>query len=126
MQGFPESPHLVEKHIDKILHDVGLTPTVHEPCLYSGTIEGERVLICRMVEYFAISTFLDRTSNILLDCLDGHLSIPIKHQVRIPMYNGLHIHHTSDYIKLTCETYIDKMCAEHKKTWMTGTHISAD
>ncbi len=37
MQGHPESPRLWEKHADKILREIGLTPTVHEPCLYSGT-----------------------------------------------------------------------------------------
>ena len=79
-----------------------------------------------MVDDFDISTRLDQTSNILLDRLDDSLSIPIKRQGRLPMYNGLNIHQTSDYIKLTCETYIDKICAEHEKTWMTSTHISAD
>ena len=44
MQGHPESPRLWEKHADSILQDLGLKPTVHEPCLYSGTIEGKRVI----------------------------------------------------------------------------------
>ncbi len=38
MQGHPESPCLWEKHADKILCEIGLTPTVHEPCHYSGII----------------------------------------------------------------------------------------
>jgi hypothetical protein len=38
MQGHPESPCLWEKHPDAILRELSLTPTVHEPCLYSGTI----------------------------------------------------------------------------------------
>ncbi len=45
MQGHPESPRLLEKHVDSILRDIGLTPTVHEPCLYSGVINGKRVLL---------------------------------------------------------------------------------
>ena len=36
MQGHPKSPRLWEKHADGILRDIGLRPTVHEPCLYSG------------------------------------------------------------------------------------------
>ena len=44
MQGHPESPRLWEKHADRILRGIGFKPTVHEPCLYSGLIEGERVL----------------------------------------------------------------------------------
>ncbi len=55
MQGHPESPCLWEKHIDRILWDIGLTPTIHEPCIYLGIILGERVLFMRQVDDFAIS-----------------------------------------------------------------------
>jgi hypothetical protein len=41
MQGHPELPHLWEKHANTILHGLGLTPTIHKPCLYSGTISGK-------------------------------------------------------------------------------------
>jgi hypothetical protein len=33
IQGHPESPRLWEKHIDKILRELGLQPATHEPCL---------------------------------------------------------------------------------------------
>jgi hypothetical protein len=45
MQGHPEAPRLWEKHADKILRSIGLTPTTHEPCLYSGIVDGHRVLL---------------------------------------------------------------------------------
>jgi hypothetical protein len=41
MQGHPESPHLREKHANAILCKCGLVPTVHEPCLYSGSVKGK-------------------------------------------------------------------------------------
>jgi hypothetical protein len=44
MQGHPESPQLWEKHTDAILRDLKLTPTTHEPCLYSGIISGNRII----------------------------------------------------------------------------------
>jgi hypothetical protein len=44
MQGHPESPRLWEKHADRILRKIGLFPTTHEPCLYLGIINGQRVL----------------------------------------------------------------------------------
>ncbi|KAL7550305.1 hypothetical protein ACHAWF_013539, partial [Thalassiosira exigua] len=47
MQGHPEAPRLWERHADTILRSLGLTPTVHEPCLYSGIIDGERVVFLR-------------------------------------------------------------------------------
>jgi hypothetical protein len=55
MQGHPESPRLWEKHADAILRELGLQPTVHEPCLYSGVIEGKRVIFKRQVDDFAIA-----------------------------------------------------------------------
>jgi hypothetical protein len=44
MQGHPESPRFWEKHINKILRSIDFTPTVHEPCIYSGTILKKCVL----------------------------------------------------------------------------------
>jgi hypothetical protein len=55
MQGHPESPRLWEKHADEILREIGLTLTIHEPCLYSGTVHGKRVLFLRQVDDFAIA-----------------------------------------------------------------------
>ena len=45
MQSHPESPRLWEKHADTILCELGLTPTVHETCLYSGIINGKRIVL---------------------------------------------------------------------------------
>jgi hypothetical protein len=78
MQGHPESPRLWEKHADKILRKIVLTPTVHEPCLYSGMINDKRVLFMRQVNDFAIGAPDKRTSEILMDLIDDKLSIPIK------------------------------------------------
>jgi hypothetical protein len=89
MQGHPESPRLWEKHADAILRDIGLTPMIHEPCLYSGTIHGQRVLFMRQVDDFAIATPDAKTSDILMDMIDDHLRIPIKRQGYLDMYSGI-------------------------------------
>ncbi len=47
MQGHPESARLWEKHANAILQELGLTPTVHEPCLYSGNVAGKWVIFKR-------------------------------------------------------------------------------
>jgi hypothetical protein len=48
MQGHPESPRLWEKHIDKILCvKLCFKPTIHEPCLYCGVFDGQRVIFKR-------------------------------------------------------------------------------
>jgi hypothetical protein len=104
MQGHPKSPRLWEKHADAILRDIGLIPTVHEPCLYSGTVDGKRVIFKRQVDDFAIAAPDERTANILLDMINDELSIPMKRQGYLDMYNGIDVSQTRDYIKLTCKT----------------------
>lgn len=78
MQGHPESPRLWEKHADAILWDCGLVPTVHELCLYSGVINGHRVIFKWQVDDFAVAAPDETTANILLDMLDDRLTIPLK------------------------------------------------
>ena len=125
MQGHPESPRLWEKHIDKILRDIGLTPTVHEPCLYSGVINGDRVLFKRQVDDFACAAPSATTCQILFDLIDDHLLLPLKPLGLVTMFNGLDILQTRDYIKISCESYIDKICEKYLSTWMRRMHIKA-
>jgi hypothetical protein len=99
MQGHPESPCLWEKHADSILQGLGLKPTVHEPCLYSGVVDGKRVIFKRQVDDFAIAAPDERTANILLDLIDDDLSILMKRQGYLDMYNGIDVLQTQDYIK---------------------------
>ena len=118
MQGHPESPRLWEKHADKILRGIGLTPTVHEPCLYSGTFNHHRVLFMRQVDDFAIASTDANTSDMLMDLIDDELSIPIKRQGYLDMYNGVDIYQTRHYIKINIKTFIDKAFAKHIATWI--------
>ncbi len=119
MQGHPESPRLWEKHADAILRELGLNPTVHELCLYSGTIDGKQVIFKRQVDDFAIAAPDKRTVDILLNMIDDKLKIPlIKWQGLVNMFNGIDVIQTRDYIKIDCHTYIDKFCAKYLDTWL--------
>jgi hypothetical protein len=118
MQGHPESPRLWEKHADEILRDIGLTPTIHEPCLYSGNINGQRVLFMRQVDDFAIAAPDAKTSGILMDMIDDRLRIPIKRQGYLDMYNGIDILQTRHYIKINVKTFVDKIFEPYLATWM--------
>ena len=124
MQGHPESPRLWEKHADKILRDIGLTPTIHEPCLYSGTFNNQRVLFMRQVDNFAIAAKDTTTSDLIMDLIDERLSIPIKRQGYLDMYNGADIYQTWYYIKISIKTFIDKVFAKHISTWMKTSYPS--
>lgn len=118
MQGHPESPRLWEKHADKILRELGLRPTVHEPCLYSGIINGERVLFKRQVDDFAVATDTEATANILFDMIDEKLTFPLKRMGKVTMFNGIDVLQTRDYIKISVQTYLERICEKHLRNWM--------
>ena len=125
MQGHPEFSRLWEKHIDRILRDIGLTPTIHEPCIYSGLILGKRVLFMRQVDNFTISAPSQRIANHLLDLIDKKLTIPMKRQGLVTLYNGLDILQTRDYIKVSCEAHINRISELHlAQGWMKAYLIS--
>jgi hypothetical protein len=124
MQGHPESPRLWEKHADAILRDIGLTPTIHEPCLYSSIINGKRIILMQKVDDFAIAAPDQHTADILMDLLDDQLTMPIKRQGLLDMFNGVDVVQTKHYIKLYCHTYIAKLSAKYLATWMNKIPLS--
>jgi hypothetical protein len=118
MQGHPESPQLWEKHANTILRKLGLSPTVHKPCLYSGIINGKRIVFMRQVDNFVIAAPDQHKADILLDQLDKKLTMPIKRQGLLDMFNGVDIVQMKYYIKIDCHTYINKFCTKYLTTWM--------
>ena len=42
------------------------------------------------------------------------------------MYNGLNILQSRDFVKILCETYIDKICTDNEKSWMKTFEITDD
>jgi len=124
LQGHPKSPRLREKHADAILREIGLTPTVHEPCLYSGIINDNRVLLKCQVDDFAIAASDTKTADIILDLIDDKLKIPVKRQGYLDMYNGIDVHQTCHYIKISVTSFIDKVFINHLETWMKSAYPS--
>jgi hypothetical protein len=86
-----------------------MVPTVHKPCLYSGIINGKRTLLKQQVDNFAIAAPDECIANILLDLIDDELSIPMKCQGYLDMYNGIDVLQTSNYIKISTTTFINKI-----------------
>jgi hypothetical protein len=110
MQGHPETPRLWEKHADAILWECGLVATIHEPCLYLGLIHGKRVILKQQVDDFAITSPEKQTANILLNMIDDKSMISIRRQGYIDMYNGINVLQMQHYIKISCNSYITKIC----------------
>ncbi len=63
-------------------------------------IDGKWIIFKHQVNDFAIAAPDQRTANILLDMLDKKLSMPIKRQGLLDMFNGVNVVQTQDYIKL--------------------------
>jgi hypothetical protein len=120
IQGHPAASRLWEKHIDKILRDIGMKPAKHEPCLYVGNINGHRILFLCQVDDFAIAAKEQHTSQHLLDMINSKMRIDLKSLGIITRFNGMDIHQTQHYIKITCEKYLYKMLQNHN--WLATTN----
>lgn len=113
IQGHPESPRLWEKHIDRILRELGFKPTRHEPCLYRATINGDMVLFLRQVDDFAIAAVDANTVERLLQQINEQLRMPMKNLGVITRFNGIDIEQTQSYVKLHCAKYLTTMLQKH-------------
>jgi hypothetical protein len=78
----------------------------------------------RQVHDFAIATSNESTANTLLDLIDDCLSIPLKRQGLLDMYNGIKILQTRYYIKIDCHSYINKFCEKYIDTWLGNISIT--
>ncbi|KAL7480722.1 hypothetical protein ACHAW6_006383 [Cyclotella cf. meneghiniana] len=119
MQGHPESPRLWEKHIDKILRVyLGFIPTVHEPCIYRGEIDGEHVLFKQQVDDFLLGAKSAATANKVWDLIDQQLRMPMKRQGLVSMYNGLDILQSRWYVKVSIQTWLNIMMEPYFNEWL--------
>jgi hypothetical protein len=121
IQGHPEAGRLWQDFILKILQSppLNFTTTTHEQNLYRGFVDGKLVLVARQVDDFAIGSACPTTANRLIEIINSHVSTKnqgmgiatdqgISHR-----YNGLDIHQTSNYIKISCENYIQRVLQTH-------------
>jgi hypothetical protein len=56
--------------------------------------------------------------TILVDLIDDELSIPMKRQGYLDMYNEIDVLQMCDYIKISTATFIDKICDKYLLSWM--------
>ncbi len=72
----------------------------------------------RQVDDFVIAAQDQRTADILLDMLDNQLTMPIKRQGLLDMFNRVGVAQTRHYIKIDCHMYIDRFCAKYLDSWL--------
>ena len=115
LQGHPESPRLWATMIDTIIREkANLQPCTHEPCLYSGYVDGKKVLFLRQVDDFAVACEDPDVSNKVIDLISAELSAPMKKLGVVSRYNGIDVTQTEDYIKIHNSTYIKKILETHE------------
>jgi len=83
-------------------------------------VEGERVLLKHQVDDFAVALAKQRTCDLVFDMIDDRLMLPLKRLGLVDLFNGLDVEQTRDYIKISCQTYIDKTSEKHIAKWMTN------
>ena len=121
LQGHPEAGVLWEKMIVSILEgkELGFKAMTHERNLYHGTINGETVLVCQQVDDFAIASKSRAIADKLVAIINKHATmenqgIGIRDGYGMhSQYNGVDICQTHDYIKLSCDTYIQCVLQTH-------------
>ena len=119
MQGHPEAPRLWEIHADKILHGIGLVPKTHEPRLYSGVIDNDRILLLRQVDDFSVAVVSQSITLHVFDLIDEQLTSPPKWLGLISLFNRIDVIQSQHCIKILCKaSYIDRACDKYLDSWM--------
>ena len=113
LQGHPESPRLWATKIHGILKTLGFKATTHEPCLYIGTINGEKCYFLRQVDDFAVAAPSEDTALSIIRKIGAYLKKPLKELGLLERFNGIDIVQSRHYNKIHCGTYINKIVAAH-------------
>ncbi|KAG7356322.1 reverse transcriptase RNA-dependent DNA polymerase [Nitzschia inconspicua] len=121
LQGHPESGHLWETYINKILSlpELSFHSTTHDRTIYSGVFVGEPILLLHQVDDFALACCCESTATSVYDFIGKALQQP--HEAQPPFtylgllsdYNGVDVQQTADYIEMTSAGYIDCLLCIH-------------
>ena len=120
LQGHPEAGVLWEHLITETLIDkIGFCKAVHERNIYSGTVNGKEVLVCCQIDDFAVGAESPNTAELFITkvrkCIQAECAA-MGIETEGGLYqrcNGIDIFQTRDYVKLSCESYIDRMLQTH-------------
>jgi Reverse transcriptase (RNA-dependent DNA polymerase)/GAG-pre-integrase domain len=113
LQGHPESGALWEKFVNSVIFRHGFTATVHERSLYQGVYKGHRMLICRQVDDLAIGCADPAAVRDLVRTICDEDGIDLRDEGILSSFNGVDVEQTDRYVKISCESYIDKLLAHY-------------
>ena len=78
LQGHPEAARLWEEHISAVLKNVGFKNTTHEKNIYTGQFCGEKVLLVRQVDDFALGCRQESTAKRVYAKIGAKLTLHIE------------------------------------------------
>jgi dUTP pyrophosphatase len=116
LQGHPESARLWAILIDKVIRDLKIKPTTHEPCLYytdNYNNKNKKILFLRQVDDFAVGCEDVETAQHVISNINNKMTISVKDLGQLTRFNGVDILQTRHYIKLYNTTYINKITAKY-------------
>jgi hypothetical protein len=120
MQGHPESGRLWATMVNSVLIDeLGLIPSMHEPNLYRGIVDGKQVLVARMVDDYAIGSADETAAKKICDAINKkavteHLGVgTIGPSGAFACFNGIDVYQTRHYNKICVTTYIEHFLLTH-------------
>jgi hypothetical protein len=113
LQGHPESGALWEKFVNTVMARHGFQSTTHERSLYRGIYKGHRMLICRQVDDLAIGCADIGAVKDLVRIICSEDGIDLRDEGILTTFNGVDVQQRDRYIKITCESYIDKLLAHY-------------
>jgi hypothetical protein len=114
LQGHPEAPRLWHKHVHKIVtKELGFQATTHETCLCHKRINGDLVLVLRQVDDFAIASTNPQHCKDTTQAIESRMQNPLNNLGVIKGFNGIDILQARDFVKISCETHVDKIVSHH-------------
>jgi hypothetical protein len=116
LQGHPEGPRLWHKHIHGIMLDsLGFKACTHEHCLYYKRDEtsNELILVLRQVDDSIISAKHHKAALDIKAQLQVHMTNPLHDIGIIKRYNGVDIQQTRHFVKVSAETYLNRVLEHH-------------
>jgi hypothetical protein len=76
-------------------------------------VAGHKVLFLRQVDHFAVACSDTDISKEIIRQVGAQLQVPLNDLGTLTKFNGLDIHQSRDYIKIFCESFLDKVLKGH-------------
>ena len=124
LQGHPEAGKLFEELMnDILLVRLGFRSTSHERNLYHGCFNDVPVYICRQVDDIAVAAPTVALGQQLIAAIGTH--VQLAGNSLLTKFNGVQVEQSSNYIRLHCSNYIDRLIERHGWTTPSSTTPSS-